>query len=155
MNGAANGCTRRDACRVLLAGAAAPLALSGRQATSPVANPPAPLPLASGILREDPRLFDVTFEVALSPYITAPIVDPWPVTASADFVLPMVPVLATAEIDRGSLKAEVMVRGRHDAAAESAAHLADGRPFGHSWATVPVRDFAVDSLRWQIGRAHV
>jgi hypothetical protein len=129
---------------MLFAGAAAPLVPFGMPGQA------APLPLAAGIRREDPQLFEVTFEVALSPYITAPIVDPWPVTASADFVLPLVPTMATAEIDRNSLKAEVLVRGRHDAGAESAAHLADGRPFGQSWATVPVRNFAVDSLRWRV-----
>ena len=129
---------------MLFAGAAAPLVPFGMPGQA------APLPLAAGIRREDPQLFEVTFEVALSPYITAPIVDPWPEIASADFVLPLVPTMATAEIDRNSLKAEVLVRGRNDTAAENASHLADGRPFGHSWATVPVRNFAVDSLRWRV-----
>jgi transglutaminase-like putative cysteine protease len=150
VNGPGDVLPRRDAFRLIAAAAAAPLAIP-RQATSPVqAQPPAPLPLAAGIRRDDPLLFDVTFEVALSPYITAPVVDPWPVIASADFILPLVPVLATSEIDRSSLKAEVLVRGRHDAAAEAGTSLADGRPFGHSWATIPARNFAIDSLRWRV-----
>lgn len=105
----------------------------------------APKPL----VRHDPRMYDVRFEVVIAAF---PASDSMRALNLRDtiFVLPLVPRGGSSEIDRSTLRPELILDGRPDREVSTRARIEEPKPLDQIWATIPVPAFEGSTMRWSV-----
>ncbi len=100
------------------------------------------------IVRFDPKLYDVKFEVVFAGFPDT--TDPAIALNETPFVLPMIMEGAFSRVDRASMRPELWLDSRSDKDLSKRARIDEKQELGMVYAVVPLISFKGSTIRWNV-----
>jgi transglutaminase-like putative cysteine protease len=116
-----------------------------------VASPPSGRPPIGPLERYEPRMYDFTFEVAVSTVHQRDALDrQYYHLADAPIVMPVIFQGTYSRVEHDSLAARLWLGSREDTTLSQRTRLDEGQPHHTHLAVIPIVEFRGQSLRWQL-----
>lgn len=117
-------------------------------ATPPTTPLSAPQVLPRAIVRHDPKMYDIKYEVVIAAF---PNTDQAALQiAGLAFVLPIVFDSPSSRIDPQSMRTEMWFDSRQDKQLSERAKIEGNKHLGQSWAVLPIGRFQGSTIRWNV-----